>query len=285
MENILEIKHLRKSYPNSNFKLEDISFSVPCGSIVGFIGENGAGKTTTMGTIIGGLKKDSGSIKILGEEMDSTKISKKEDIGVVFDDMNFSNNLDVDKLSKVMKNIYHQWNQEKFYHYIERFSLPKKQKIKDFSRGMSMKLSIAVALSHDPKLLILDEATSGLDPVVREEILDVFLDFVGDKKRAILLSSHIISDIEKIADYLIFIRKGKIILQAEKQELLNDYTIVRCHKNEVATLKELNIVNYRRIGEEIEVLFSNKNSLPSKLNTMDFSVDNITMLLLKGEKS
>lgn len=284
MENILEIKHLRKSYPDSNFKLEDISFSVPCGSIVGFIGENGAGKTTTMGTIIGGLKKDSGNIKVLGEEMDITKVAEKEDIGVVFDDMNFSDNLDVNKLSKVMKNIYKQWNQDKFFYYINKFSLPQNQKIKGFSRGMSMKLSIAVALSHDPKLLILDEATSGLDPVVREEILDVFLDFVGDKKRAILLSSHIISDIEKIADYLIFIRKGKIVLGVDKKELLNDYSIVKCNEKEIDALNKFNIVTYRKKGEEMEVLVSNKSSLPSRLNKRESSIDDITMLLLKGEK-
>ena len=284
MDHILEIEHLRKSYPNSNFELKNISFSVPYGSIVGFIGENGAGKTTTMGTIIGGLKKDSGYIKVLGKEIDDIIVESRENIGVVFDDMNFSESLDVHKLSKVMRNIYKQWNEEKFFYYIRKFSLPKNQKIKNFSRGMSMKLSIAVALSHEPKLLILDEATSGLDPVVREEILDVFLDFVKDKKHAILLSSHIISDIQKVADYLVFIKKGEIILTVDKAELLSNYGIVTCKKNELHALDKSNVVTYKQSGEYAEVLVSNKNNLPAGLTTKSFSIDDITMLLLKGEK-
>ncbi|WP_369900777.1 ABC transporter ATP-binding protein [Bacillus manliponensis] len=284
MEHILEIEQLRKSYPNSSFELKNISFSVPYGSIVGFIGENGAGKTTTMGTIIGGLKKDSGYIKVLGEEIDDHEIENRENIGVVFDDMSFAGNLDVHKLSKVMRNIYQQWKDEKFFYYIRKFSLPKNQKIKSFSRGMSMKLSIAVALSHEPKLLILDEATSGLDPVVREEILDVFLEFVKDKKHSILLSSHIISDIQKAADQLVFIKKGEIILTVDKEKLLNNYGIVTCEKSEFYTLDKSDIVTYKQSGEYVEVLVSNKNSIPAGLTAKSFSIDDITMLLLKGEK-
>ncbi|WP_369900784.1 ABC transporter ATP-binding protein [Bacillus manliponensis] len=284
MKHILEIEDLKKTYPDSSFELKNISFSVPRGSIVGFIGENGAGKTTTMGTIIGGLKKDSGYIEVLGKEIDDMMIENRENIGVVFDDMNFSGNLDVYKLSKVMRNIYKQWNDEKFFYYIHKFSLPKNQKIKSFSRGMSMKLSIAVALSHEPKLLILDEATSGLDPVVREEILDVFLDFVKDQKHAILLSSHIISDIQKAADYLVFIKKGEIILTVDKEELLNNYGIVTCGKNELHVLDRSNVVTYKQNGEQAEVLVSNKNNIPARLTRKSFSIDDITMLLLKGEK-
>lgn len=283
MEHILEIQHLQKSYTGSRFVLKDVSFSVPYGSIVGFIGENGAGKTTTMGTIIGGLKKDSGSIKIFGEEIDN-KIAHREDIGVVFDDMNFSGSLDIQKLAKVMKNIYKKWNEEKFFHYIREFSLPQSQKIKSFSRGMSMKLSIAVALSHEPKLLILDEATSGLDPIVREEILDVFLQFVKDKKHAILLSSHIISDIQKVADHLVFIKKGEVILKVDKEELLQKYGIVTCDEKELHELDHLAVTTYKKNGEHVEVLVSNRHSIPDGVTMRNVSIDDMTMLLLKGEK-
>lgn len=284
MEYVLEIKDLKKSYPTSNFELKKLSFSVPYGSIVGFIGENGAGKTTTMRTILGGLQKDAGSIKFFGEEMDTAIIKMRENIGFVFDDFNFSGNLSVNQLSKVMKNIYNQWNQEVFLHYINVFSLPKGQKVKNFSRGMSMKLSIAVALAHDPKLLILDEATSGLDPVVREEILNVFLEFVKDRKHAILLSSHIISDIQKVADYLIFIKRGEIILRVDKEDLLHNYAIFTCTENELQELDKSSIVAYQKIGEHVEVLVSNKHNSPRGIIPNDVSIENITMLLLKGEK-
>lgn len=284
MKYILEIENLNKSYPNSNFELKDVSFSLPYGAIAGFIGENGAGKTTTMGSIIGTLKKDSGYIKVFGEEMDFTKKKIKENIGVVFDNMNFSGNLDVMKLSKVLRGVYQQWDNEKFFHYIDRFSLPKKQKITGFSRGMSMKLSIAVALSHDAKLLILDEATSGLDPVAREEILEVFLDFVKDKNHTILLSSHITSDIEKVADSLIFIKKGQIILKVSKDELLNNYAVVQCKQNELKEINENSIIAYKNKEDHVEVLVSNKNNLPAGVHKKNFSIDDITLLLMKGEK-
>lgn len=284
MENILEVNNLNKAYPNSDFQLKDVTFSIPCGSITGFIGENGAGKTTTMGTILGTLKRNSGNIKILGETMDDNKTTIKEDIGVVFDSMSFSGNLNVTKLSKVMNGVYQQWDHAKYEHYTDLFSLPKKQKIQGFSRGMSMKLSLAVALSHDAKLLILDEATAGLDPVAREELLEVILDFVRDKQRSILLSSHITSDIEKIADNLIFIKKGEIVLKAGKEELLNNYAILQCHSIELSNIDEKIIVAYKNKGADVEVLISNKHNLSTAFPQKNFSIDDITMLLMRGEK-
>ncbi|XKE80397.1 ABC transporter ATP-binding protein [Oceanobacillus kapialis] len=281
MENILEVNGLHKAYANSDFGLKDVSFSIPSGSIVGFIGENGAGKTTTMETILGLLRKDSGQIKLFGEEVDSLDDAKKEQIGVVFDHMNFSKDLVVGKLSNVLSNIYQQWEEATFFHYVHHFSLPKKKKIKDFSRGMTMKLALAVAFSHDSKLLILDEATAGLDPVARDEMLDVFLDFVKDREHSILLSSHITTDIEKIADYLVFIKKGRILLRVSKKDLLENYAIVQGKSSEIAKLH--NVIAHRDMGDVTEALVADKASLPIELHQTDFSIDAITMLLMKGE--
>lgn len=284
MQPMLEVKNLSKKYPGSNFHLKDITFSVPYGSITGFIGENGAGKTTTMGTIIGTIRKNSGTIKIFGEQMHETKKGIKEQIGVVFDQMSFSGNLNAMKLANVMTNIYQQWDHKKYMHYLDRFSLPKKQKISSFSRGMSMKLSLAVALSHGAKLLILDEATAGLDPIAREEILEVLLEIVQDKQHSILLSSHITSDIEKVADNLLFIKHGKLILQASKNELLQHYAILRCQPSERKQLDENNIIAYRNKVDYIEVLVANKHNVPMGFYKKNVSIDDITMLLMKGEK-
>lgn len=283
MENILEVENVNKIYPDSTFELKDITFSIPYGSIVGFIGENGAGKTSTMNVILGALKKNSGSIKILNQEMDHSNIELKEQIGVVFDQMNFSKNVNVIQLSNMLSYIYQQWDKEKYFYYIEVFSLPKRVKIGEFSRGMSMKLSIAVALSHNTKLLILDEATGGLDLKVRNEMLGVFLNFVKDKNRSILLSSHITSDIEKIADNLIFIKKGKIILQISKKELLDNYAIVECKPTELDQLDSGITVSCRSKSNMLEVLVSDKHILPASFPIKDNSLDGITLLLMEGD--
>lgn len=284
MQSILELEGVNKAYPGTDFKLKDVTFSIQSGSIVGFIGENGAGKTTTMGTILGTLKKDSGSIRLFGENITANKVAQKEEIGAVFDAMNFSGNLNVMQLANVMGHIYKQWDVENFLHYVNLFSLPVKENIQGFSRGMSMKLSIAVALSHDAKLLILDEATAGLDPVAREEVLELLLDYVQEQERAIFLSSHITSDIEKIADELIFIKKGTIILHVTKNELLEKYVIVVCKPSEYEQINEQSVVTYRKQGEVMEVLVSDKGNLPSSMQTKDASVDDISLLLMKGRK-
>lgn len=285
MGTILEVENLRKTYADSEFGLKDVSFSIPYGSIVGFIGENGAGKSTTMGSILGTLHKDSGTIKIFGEEMDANHVHIKEDIGVVFDSIVLPGDLTVYKLGNVFQQIYKQWDKEAFFHYIDFFSLPKKKKISGFSRGMSMKLSVAVALSHDAKLLILDEATAGLDPGGRDDMLTVLREFVHDQKRGILLSSHITSDIEKIADALIFIKGGEILLQVEKEELLHHYAIIQCEHDQYGTIEQDIIVAYRKNSESLDVLVSNKESVPPSMKTKIFSIDDITLLLMRGEKA
>ena len=285
MSAILEVEALNKQYAGSAFALKNVSFAIPYGSIVGFIGENGAGKSTTMGSILGTLQKDSGSIQIFGEEMDPDKVKMKESIGVVFDDIHLPGGITVDKLGHVFNNIYQQWNQKKFDYYIDFFSLPKKKKISGFSRGMSMKLSVAVALSHEAKLLILDEATAGLDPTGRDELLDVLSEFVEGKERSILLSSHITSDIEKIADNLIFIKNGEILLKVNKQTLMDQFGVLQCTQHEFDQIEQDLIITHKKRGDELEVLVSDREQLPASIQTKDFSIDDITLLLMRGEQA
>lgn len=236
MEHILEVKNVCKQY--KDFALDQVTFQLPAGCIMGFIGENGAGKSTTIKIIMDLVKKDAGMVTIFGKDNETELKSIKEDIGVVVDECCFPDNLSIQNIRKVMKNIYKNWEESTFQNYIERFSLPEKKPVKDFSKGMKMKLSISVALSHRPKLLILDEATSGLDPMVREEILGVFLDFIQDETHSILLSSHITSDLEKICDYITFIHQGKIIFTEEKDELLEKYAILKCSEEDLEAIPE-----------------------------------------------
>ncbi|WP_373894271.1 ABC transporter ATP-binding protein [Virgibacillus sp. CBA3643] len=284
MPAILEVENLQKTYADTKFGLRDVSFSIPYGSIVGFIGENGAGKSTTMGSIIGTLHKDNGTIKIVGEEMDTEDVHIKEDIGVVFDAMNLPGDLTVEKLGNVFQQIYKRWDKEAFFHYIDFFSLPRKKKVSGFSRGMSMKLSLAVALSHDARLLILDEATAGLDAGGRDDVLTVLSEFTSDQERGILLSSHITSDIERIADALIFIKGGEILLRVEKEKLLRNYAIVQCADDLYGIIKQDIIVAYRKNSDTLDVLVSNKREVPTSMETKEFSIDDMTLLLMRGVK-
>lgn len=252
----ISIKNLNKSY--DKFQLKDISFSVPCGSIVGFIGENGAGKSTTIKGILNLIKRDSGDISIFGMDIDKEEKAIKEQIGVVLDECNFHDNLKVSFIPKFMKNIYKNWEDEIFYNYLKKFHLPAEKRIKEYSRGMKMKLSIAAALSHKPKLLILDEATSGLDPIVREDILDIFMDFIQDEQHSILMSSHITSDLDKVADYIAFIQSGELVFIKEKDYLLDNYGIARCTKEEWSKLEKSQVLQYREGKFNIEALIKSK---------------------------
>ncbi|WP_020621226.1 ABC transporter ATP-binding protein [Paenibacillus daejeonensis] len=283
MSSILELEDVTKRFTNSSFALKGISFSIPYGSIVGFIGENGAGKTTTMGTIIGTLKKDDGVIRMLGKEVDRDQVAAKEDLGVVFDNMNFSKNLNAVQLGHVLSHIYQRWDASQYRGYLERFRLPTDKNIEHFSRGMSMKLSLAVALSHEAKVFILDEATAGLDPVGREEILEVLLDVVKDKDRGVLMSSHITSDIEKVADRLIFIKNGEILLNVSKDSLVSDYAILTCTPEEYQSVPQEIVAAYRKKDDGIDVLVTPIDTLPATFNRRPFSVDEVTLLLMRGE--
>ena len=287
MENILELQQICKTFPKSNFILDKLSFSLPYGAILGFVGENGAGKTTTIGCILNTVRKDSGMVKLFGKEMRDIDTDIREKIGVVYDGDNFPGFWTAKQLSQVMEGIYTQWDNALFQKYLEDFHLPVKQKIKNYSRGMTMKLAIAVALSHHPQLLILDEATSGLDPIMRDEMLDVFLEFVQEESHSILLSSHITSDLEKVADYITFIHNGKLIMTASKNDLVYNYAVMRCKESQFLALDPSDIIAYRKRDFQIDVLVADGKEAQRKYKgaVVDHvSVDEIMLLLVKGER-
>ena len=284
-ENILEVKNLNKEY--NSFKLKDINLSLPKGMIMGLIGENGAGKTTTIKSILNLTSIDSGEINIFGMDMKEEAKKIKEDIGVVLDDSFLSEHLTPKDINQIMKNIYSNWDEDLFLEYLKDFKLPLKQESKDFSSGMKVKLKIAIALSHYPKLLILDEPTSGLDPVARSEILDIFQDFIQDGESSILVSSHITSDLEHIADYITFINDGKILLSKTRDELLEQYGIVRCSKEDFKKIDENDYEKYKINKYEYDVLVSNKKEFKRKydLKVIDKpTLDDIMLIYIKGGK-
>ncbi|OUO71151.1 ABC transporter ATP-binding protein [Thomasclavelia spiroformis] len=283
--NALEIKNISKIY--KNFKLDDISFVLPCGHIMGLIGENGAGKSTIINCILDIIEKDSGSISVLGQKNDKNNVSLKENIGVVLDASDVYDNYTVKQVENIMKDVYKQWNHEVYDYYIQKFALPLNKIIKDFSRGMKMKMAITIALSYQPKLLILDEATSGLDPIMRDEILDVFMEFVQDENHAILLSSHISSDLEKIADYITFIHEGKLILSTSKDELIYEYGLMKCRNDEFDKIEKEDIIRYRIKTYEVEILVKDREKMAKKYPNCivdPTKLDDIMMLYVKGEQ-
>jgi ABC-2 type transport system ATP-binding protein len=258
MENVIEIKDVVKDY--GDFKLDHICFTVPEGSVCGFIGQNGAGKTTTIKLILDIIKRDGGEIKVFGENIDVNSAALRENIGVVFDEMGFHDFMTAKDLNIMMKNIYKKWDEELFFEYLKKFSLPSKKKCGDFSRGMRMKLQIAVALSHHAKLLVMDEPTSGLDPIVRNEMINIFRDFVVEEDHTILLSSHITGDLEKIADEVVFIDGGKIVLAGNKDEILEKHAILKCKKDEVALISKSLIVGMEQSSFGAEILVNDRNA-------------------------
>ena len=283
MNDALIISGLTKTY--KDFMLNGVSFSVPCGSIVGLIGENGAGKSTTINAVLGLIQKEAGSICVLGKEQLDNEI--KEQIGVVFDGNNYPEIFSTRKLNRVMKNVYHSWEEHTFLNLLKKFSLPTDKPIKQFSKGMKMKLAIAVALSHNSKLLILDEATSGLDPVIRDDILDILLDFAQDETHSILISSHITTDLEKIADYIVFIHEGQIVFSKPKDELIEQYGIIKCGVAQFEALDKSDIIVYRKMDYEWQVLVADRAAMKKKYPKAlidSASIDEIMLLYVKGER-
>lgn len=286
MNNVIEIKNLKKRY-DDNFWLGEINLSIPSGYVIGLIGENGAGKTTLIKSILNIINTDAGEIKIFNKDSKKNETLIKEDIGVVLDDIFFPELLTADDINTIMKDIYKNWDKELFYKYLNDFNLPNNKKIKTLSKGMRKKLEIITALAHHPKLLILDEPTSGLDPVVRDDILDIFLNFIKDENHTILLSTHITSDLEHIADKIIFIDKGQIILNKSKDELLDNYGILKCDIDTFDKIAKEDIISYKKNKYNYEILVSDRNKMLKKYK--DFIVDKITLdelmvLVIKGEK-
>lgn len=285
MENILELNQVSKTFPD--FVLDQVTFSLPYGSVLGFVGENGAGKTTTIGCILNTIIKDSGTIRLFDREMSDTDTDIREKIGIVYDGDNFPAYFTAKQLSQVMEGLYTQWDHSLFRKYLEDFHLPLNRKIKYYSRGMTMKLAIAAALSHHPQLLILDEATSGLDPIMRDEMLEVFLEFVQEEDHSILLSSHITSDLEKIADHIAFIHHGKIIMTASKDDLIYNFAVMRCRESQFLALDPGDIMAFRKRDLQIDVLVSDGKKMQKKYKDIvidHVSVDEIMLLLVKGEQ-
>lgn len=283
--NNIEIKNVTKKY--DGFLLDKISFNVPAGSIVGLIGENGAGKTTTIKSILNIIKSE-GTVKIFNKDINRNEKEIKQDLGVVLDDSFLSTYLTPKYINSVMKEFYKNWDEEKYNKLLKQFGLPSDKLIKDFSSGMKMKLKIATAISHNPKLLILDEPTSGLDPVVRNEILDIFRKYIEeDETRSILLSSHITTDLEHISDYIIFIDRGKTILNVPTNELLENYGIIKCSKEEFAKISEDDYISYRKSKYQYEVLTSDKNKIKKKYNISSIdkpSIEDIMLFYIRGER-
>lgn len=285
MENILEIKNLSKKY--DGFELKNVNIELPKGMIMGFIGENGAGKTTTINAILNIINRDAGEIKIFGSDNKENERKIKEDIGVVLDDSFLSEYLNPSDINKIMKNIYKNWDEKLYFKYIADFKLPKEKISKEYSSGMKMKLKIAVALAHHPKLLILDEPTSGLDPVARNEILDIFQEFIQDENKGIFVSSHITSDLEHIADYITFINNGEIIFTKTRDELLENYGIVKCSEEQFKKIDKKDYIKYKKNKYEYDVLIENKYEFK---NNYDISVidkpslEDIMLIYIKGEK-
>lgn len=284
--NAIELDKVTKRY--SKFTLDNVSFNVPQGTIMGFVGENGAGKTTTIKAILDLIRTDRGTIRIWGYSPKNLPMKLKAQIGVVFDGSNLHENLSADNIAFIMKNVYPNWDQKAFDDYLNKFQLPRDKTIKEYSRGMKMKLSIALALSHNPKLLILDEATSGLDPMVRDEILDIFMEFIQDEEHTILMSSHIISDIEKIADYVTFIHQGKIVFSENKDELIYHHGIIRCHREDVQKIDKDFIVGIRENTFGAEVLINNVDLFRRKNREFILertSIEEIMLFVSKGKEA
>ena len=283
MNSALTVSGLTKTY--QDFVLDRVSFSVPSGSIVGLIGENGAGKSTTINAALGLIQKEAGQVSVLGREgLDS---ETREEIGVVFDGSNYPEILSPRRLNAVMKNIYRSWDETAYFRLLKRFSLPPEKRIKQFSKGMKMKLAISVALSHHSKLLILDEATSGLDPVIRDDILDMLLDFVQDEDHSILVSSHITSDLEKIADYIVFIHEGRVVFSKPKDELTEQYGIIKCGAAQFDALEKTDVIAYRKMDYEWQVLVADREKIQKKYPramVVPAAIDEIMLLYVKGEK-
>jgi len=283
MSYALKVENISKQYENSSFFLKDVSFVIPNGTIMGLIGENGAGKTTTLGCILNTLKKDSGKILFFGKELSDEATIIREEIGVVYDEGNFPEYLTADKLENIVSDIYTKWDSQLFANYLKKLKLNSAKKLKHYSKGMLMKLSIAVALGHKPKLLILDEPTSGLDPIIRDELLEIFMEFIQDEEHSILLSSHITSDLEKIADYITFIHDGQTIFTEDKNTLIYKYGVLRCSIEQFSKIDKYEILSYRKKDHQIDVLVSQKRTWEDKYPNIIIdspSIDEIMLLMM-----
>lgn len=281
MEQAIKVKGLCKNY--GNFHLDNVNLNIPKGYITGFVGANGAGKSTTIKSILNLIRIDSGEIEIFDTEHTALAHRQKEMIGVVYDECIYPSPLKIKQIDKFSRNIYKNWDSEKFLSLCKKFGLPEDKIIYEFSRGMKMKLSIAAAMCHGAKLLVLDEATSGLDPVVRDEILDMLLDFVQDEENTVFMSSHITSDLEKVADYIIFINNGKIILNIEKDRIGEEYAILKCSAEEFETIDKTALIGTSRTSFGITALV-HRNKVPQGMLLEKPSIEDMLLYMTKEDR-
>ena len=283
MKYVIEVNNLKKSFPS--FRLDIDNLKIPSGEIIGLIGENGAGKTTLIKLLLNIIKKDDGEIKIFRQDLLENEILIKEDIGVVLDNSFFPENLTPKNINTIMSNVYKNWDSNLFYEYLKKFNISESQTLKTMSKGMRKKVEIATSLAHHPKLLILDEATSGLDPIVRSDVLDILLDFIQDDEHTVILSTHITSDLEHIADDIIFIHDGHVVLNTKRDDITDSYGIVKCNEEELLSMDKKEILSFRKNKYHYEVLVSNRNKIKKKYK--DYVIDKATiedvmLLMIKG---
>ena len=276
--NAVEVKELTKKF--KGFTLDHVSFSLPAGCIMGLVGENGAGKSTTLKLLLNMIQKDSGRITILGK--DEKNIDKNE-IGVVFDECRFHESFTAKDINQVLKSIFQRWNEQQFFDYLNRFEVPSNKKLKEFSRGMKIKISIAAAVSHDAKLLLLHEPTSTLDPLVRDEMLDIFYDFISDEQHSIIISSHIVSDLEKVCDYIAFMHKGKMILCEEKDRLLQECRLAQMSEAEFSAIDKDEIIGSRKTPFGITAVIR-KAAAAQIRNTQPINLEDLFVYMIRGEE-
>ncbi len=280
MENCIEIKNFCKKY--KSFSLDNVNISVPKGSVMGFVGENGAGKTTTIKALLGLTSIDSGSVNVLGVDASKLTAETKEKIGVVFDTICFPPSLNAKQLDKIFAGMYKTWDSGKFFGFLAKFEIPLDKKIKGFSRGMGMRLSIAQALSHGAELLILDEPTGGLDPIIRNDTINILRDFMEDENHSIFISTHITSDLDRLADYICFIHKGKIVFTEERDVLFDNYRILKCTDEQLATIDKEDIIGMRKGRFSSEVLTKNADKYSDIASDVP-NIDELMVYLVNGE--
>lgn len=285
MENILEINGLNKVY--DDFALKDVSFSLPKGFIMGFVGENGSGKTTTIRSILNMARIDSGKISIFGLDSVKDTIAIKERLGVVFDSLYLAEHLNIRQIEKQLKPFYKDWNSEEFFRRIKQFDLPDNKKVGDFSKGMKMKIMVAIALSHNAEFIILDEPTSGLDPVARDELLDILAEYIEDENRGVLFSTHITADIERIADYITILHSGKVWYTGTKDELTESYAVIKGAEDDIPSALKSKLIGFHSYRNGFDALIKTDNlvGIPDTLEYEKASIDEILVYIAKEDKN
>lgn len=284
MENILEINGLCKTY--DDFSLKDVSFSLPKGFIMGFVGQNGSGKTTTIRSILNMAKVDSGKITVFGLDSVTDSIAIKERLGVVFDSLYLAEHLNAKQIEQQLKPFYKDWDTNEFFRRIKEFGLPDNRRVGDFSKGMKMKLMVAVALSHKAELIILDEPTSGLDPVARDELLDILAEYIEDENRGVLFSTHITADVERIADYVTILHNGKVWYTGTKDELTEKYAVIKGAEEDIPSALKDKLIGFHAYRNGFEALIGTDDlaGIPESLEYEKASIDEILVYIAKEDK-